>query len=54
MLKINTEEDLTPLFALPIDLNHRTDVHALWTHQGMTSSHTVLTTTPQKQDQIAQ
>ena len=54
MLTINTEEDLTPLSALQIDLNQRTDVHALWTHKGLISSQTVLTTTPQKQDQIAQ
>jgi hypothetical protein len=54
MLNINTEEDLTPLFAIPIDLNQRTDVHALWTCQRMISSQTMLTTTPQKQDQIAQ
>ncbi|QNJ11983.1 hypothetical protein SynM161_01867 [Synechococcus sp. M16.1] len=54
MLTINTEEDLTPLFALKIDLNQRTDVHALWTYKELISSQTVLTTTPQKQDQIAQ
>ena len=54
MLKIDTEEDLTTLFALPIDLNQRTVVHALWTYKELISSQTVLTTTPQKQDQIAQ
>ena len=54
MLTINTEEDLTPLFALQIDLNQRTDVHALWTHKELIRTQTVLTTTPQKQDQIAQ
>ena len=54
MLTINTEEDLTPLFALQIDLNQRTDVHALWTYKELIISKTVLTATPQKQDQIAQ
>ena len=54
MLRDPVVPSRTPLVVGVIDLKQGTRVHALWTFQGMISSQTVLTTTPQKQDQIAQ